>query len=140
MLTPTAPARTALHYTIDDTSSNQSPFVGEPRPELDAAWSNLLRCEIADTLTKALGGSLTGPQANVNTASKIRILENEMLRMNKTSIALRDGTGYIGYLESIHMLHCVVCNIVSFCTFLTVGNGCAAVETDLPIPPPSALS
>lgn len=28
--------------------------------------------------------------------------------MNKTSIVLRDGSGYVGYLESIHMLHCVV--------------------------------
>lgn len=31
-----------------------------------------------------------------------------MRRMNKTSIALRDGSGYIGYLEFVHMLHCVV--------------------------------
>ena len=29
--------------------------------------------------------------------------------MNKTSIALKDGSGYLGYLEAHHMLHCVVC-------------------------------
>lgn len=28
--------------------------------------------------------------------------------MNKTSVALRDGSGYAGYLETLHMLHCVV--------------------------------
>lgn len=38
----------------------------------------------------------------------VKITEDELRRMNKTSIELRDGTGYIGYLESHHMLHCVV--------------------------------
>lgn len=28
--------------------------------------------------------------------------------MGKTSLALKDGSGYIGYLETFHMLHCVV--------------------------------
>lgn len=28
--------------------------------------------------------------------------------MNKTSVTLRDGSGYAGYLETFHMLHCVV--------------------------------
>ena len=37
----------------------------------------------------------------------VRLTEDEMLSMNKTSVALRDGSGYIGYLESYHMLHCV---------------------------------
>lgn len=41
-------------------------------------------------------------------ASMIRLSKDEMARMNKTSIALKDGTGYIGYLETLHMLHCVV--------------------------------
>lgn len=31
-----------------------------------------------------------------------------MRTMNKTSVALRDGTGYLGYPEALHQLHCVV--------------------------------
>lgn len=38
----------------------------------------------------------------------IKISDEELRSMNKTSIALRDGSGYIGYLETLHMLHCVV--------------------------------
>lgn len=38
----------------------------------------------------------------------LRFSEDEMNRMQKTSLALKDGSGYIGYLESFHMLHCVV--------------------------------
>jgi len=38
----------------------------------------------------------------------VRVSEEEMRKMNKTSVALRDGGGYVGYLESHHMLHCVV--------------------------------
>ncbi|KAK1639179.1 hypothetical protein BDP81DRAFT_423609 [Colletotrichum phormii] len=37
----------------------------------------------------------------------LRFSEVEMNRMQKTSLALKDGSGYIGYLESFHMLHCV---------------------------------
>jgi len=38
----------------------------------------------------------------------IRISEEEMRRMNKTSVTLKDGSGYVGYLEALHQLHCVV--------------------------------
>lgn len=38
----------------------------------------------------------------------VKVSEDEMKRMNKTSVTLRDGSGYVGYLESLHMLHCVV--------------------------------
>ena len=41
-------------------------------------------------------------------ATMVKISEDEMRRMNKTSIAFRDGSGYLGYLEAHHMLHCVV--------------------------------
>lgn len=44
-------------------------------------------------------------------ASTIRLSEEEMKIMNKTSVALKDGTGYLGYLETFHMLHCVVCGL-----------------------------
>lgn len=38
----------------------------------------------------------------------IRLSADEMRKMNKTSVTLKDGSGYVGYLEAIHMLHCVV--------------------------------
>ncbi|KAH7311621.1 hypothetical protein B0I35DRAFT_438461 [Stachybotrys elegans] len=78
-----SPARTALRYVVQDFETGPSPFVGEPSKELDQAWSDLLR------------------------SSNIKISNDEMNRMNKSSIEIRDGSGYIGYLESIHMLHCV---------------------------------
>ncbi|XXH05942.1 hypothetical protein Hte_012385 [Hypoxylon texense] len=81
-----SPADSAIRYTAKDLEYEQtpSPFVGKPRPELDHAWTNLLR------------------------STMVRISEGEMKRMNKTSITLQDGSGYVGYLESHHMLHCVV--------------------------------
>ncbi|KAI1177470.1 hypothetical protein F4777DRAFT_206751 [Nemania sp. FL0916] len=80
-----SPARSAIRYMIEepDADPNTSHFAGEPRPELDQAWSSLLR------------------------SSMIKVSEDELRKMNKTSIALKDGSGYLGYLESIHMLHCV---------------------------------
>jgi uncharacterized protein (UPF0216 family) len=40
--------------------------------------------------------------------SIIRLSEEEMLKMNKTSLALKDGSGYIVELAAYHELHCVV--------------------------------
>ncbi|GAD97500.1 hypothetical protein AN7265.2 [Paecilomyces variotii No. 5] len=79
------PAQSALQYKVENLSSGPgpNPFAGEPRPETDEAWSDLLR-----------GGI-------------VKISEDELRRLNKTSIPLRDGSGYIAYLEAIHMLHCV---------------------------------
>ncbi|KAI1771727.1 hypothetical protein F4818DRAFT_445058 [Hypoxylon cercidicola] len=80
-----SPAESAIRYTVEELEYAQtpSPFVGKPRPELDRAWSQLLRSIL------------------------VRISEDEMKRMNKTSVTLQDGSGYVGYLESLHMLHCV---------------------------------
>ncbi|KAI0897749.1 hypothetical protein F4806DRAFT_375667 [Annulohypoxylon nitens] len=81
-----SPAETALqHITIEDLNyeHSSSPYTGEPRPELDQAWSKLLRSTL------------------------LRITKEEMVKMNKTSISLVDGSGYVGYIEALHMLHCV---------------------------------
>ncbi|KAK8855108.1 tat pathway signal sequence [Apiospora arundinis] len=78
-----SPARATLEYMTKIPDTGPSLYVGEPRLELDQAWSKLLR------------------------SSMIKLSKEEIRSMNATSIALRDGSGYIGYLESIHMLHCV---------------------------------
>ncbi|KAI1204065.1 uncharacterized protein F4807DRAFT_449050 [Annulohypoxylon truncatum] len=79
------PAEVAVEYNVQEINYEQDfdLFAGKPRPELDLAWSQLLK------------------------SSMLKISEDEMRQMNKTSISLRDGSGYIGYLESLHMLHCV---------------------------------
>ncbi|KAK4504788.1 hypothetical protein PRZ48_002750 [Zasmidium cellare] len=79
-----APATSAVPYEVKSIDVYEpSNFTGEPRHELDVAWSNLLR------------------------STKIRVSEDEMRTMNKTSVSLRDGTGYLGYPEVLHQLHCV---------------------------------
>ncbi|KAI0396445.1 hypothetical protein F5Y17DRAFT_419109 [Xylariaceae sp. FL0594] len=81
-----SPAETSLEsIVIDETGhgSHGSLYTGEPSLELDEAWAKLLK-----------------PVAS-------RLSEEEMIQMNRTSVALSDGSGYLGYLESYHMLHCV---------------------------------
>ncbi|KAK4655124.1 hypothetical protein QC762_404494 [Podospora pseudocomata] len=82
---PYSPAHSAIRYKVsqDKYEEGPSPFSGVPRLELDEAWSKLLR------------------------SSMIRLSADEMRKMNKTSVMLKDGSGYVGYLEAIHMLHCV---------------------------------
>lgn len=41
----------------------------------------------------------------------LRFSEEEMKAMGKTSLALKDGSGYVGYLETFHMLHCIVSDL-----------------------------
>ncbi|KAK4195845.1 hypothetical protein QBC40DRAFT_314971 [Triangularia verruculosa] len=80
-----SPADSAVRYQVyqDKYDEGPTPFSGEPRPQLDNAWSKLLR------------------------SSMIRLSAEEMRRMNKSSVTMKDGSGYVGYLEAIHMLHCV---------------------------------
>ena len=60
------------------------PFTGLPRRELDEAWSDLL------------------------TASMIEMPAEEMRKMNKSSIAVRDTGNYVAYYGVFHQLHCLV--------------------------------
>lgn len=59
-------------------------FTGLPRRELDEAWSDLLR------------------------PSMIDMPAEEMRKMNKSSIAIRDTGGYVAYYGVFHQLHCLV--------------------------------
>ncbi|KAI1108878.1 hypothetical protein F5Y14DRAFT_458896 [Nemania sp. NC0429] len=58
-------------------------YRGEPRPELDQAWADLLE------------------------HNNIRLSDDELKRMNRTAIKLSDGSGYFGQLSAYHHLHCL---------------------------------
>jgi hypothetical protein len=64
---------------------NSSPFLGQPRPELDEAWHALL-----------------DPTA-------LRFSDDEFVRAgNITSVRHKSG-GYVGGMGFVHNLHCLVC-------------------------------
>ncbi|OAQ76521.1 hypothetical protein VFPBJ_08881 [Purpureocillium lilacinum] len=58
-------------------------FKGPPRPELDEAWNKLL-----------------GP-------TSIRVSKETLDRINRTSVPLLDGSGYMAGLDVYHQLHCL---------------------------------
>ncbi|KAJ6442617.1 GTP:AMP phosphotransferase, mitochondrial [Purpureocillium lavendulum] len=60
-----------------------NPFKGLPRPELDEAWNKLL-----------------GPTA-------VRVSKEDLDRINRTSVPLLDGSGYMAGLDVYHQLHCL---------------------------------
>lgn len=56
----------------------------------------------------------------------IRLTEEEMQEMNRTSIALKDGSGYLAELGVYHQIHCVVSPKSTFlvfpCSFSIINN------------------
>ncbi|KAF4636214.1 hypothetical protein G7Y89_g1859 [Cudoniella acicularis] len=83
---PYSPAHAIVQYKIqslDLTATELSPFFGEPRPELDEAWSGLTE------------------------SSMVEISAQDMKIMNKSSIAIKETGGYVGYYAVYHQLHCL---------------------------------
>lgn len=81
-----SPARSAISFqrrVFDSSIDLESPFMGNPRPELDDAWHRLLR--------------------NTN----IRVSGETLRKVNATSIAFADGDGYYAQLGMYHELHCL---------------------------------
>jgi hypothetical protein len=84
-----------------------NPFVGDPRPEHDAAWGELLKSK-----------SIV-PEGFMNRKLKyfldmnVRFTEDEMQKINLTSISLKDGSGYVGTFTAYHDIHCVVGSYLS---------------------------
>lgn len=57
--------------------------------------------------------------------NNLQVQENDLRQLNKTTVALRDGSGYLASLEVLHQLHCLVrthCPETSFLWILTRGN------------------
>lgn len=81
-----SPARSAVSFerrVFDGSFVIENPFTGKPRPELDAAWHDLLQ--------------------NAN----IRVSKETLDRVNGSSIAFSDGDGYYAQLGMFHELHCL---------------------------------
>ena len=70
--------------SYDGELNTTKPCRGEPRPELDKAWHDLLQ------------------------HNNIRLSEEELHKMNRTAIELYDGSGYSGQINAYHHLHCLV--------------------------------
>lgn len=103
-----APARDSIQYIVKKEVAMllDNVLTGPPTPEADKAWEEFEKREAAFKYSQHIFGLTNGC-----TAFMLRLSEDEMNKMGKTSLALKDGSGYIGYLESFHMLHCVVCLI-----------------------------
>ena len=65
-----------------------NPYRGDPRPELDEAWHNLLE------------------------NNNIRLSKGELEKMNRTALELYDGSGYYGQMSAYHHLHCLVSDLM----------------------------
>lgn len=81
-----SPARSAVSFerkVFDGSFIIDSAFTGDPRPELDEAWHDLLQ--------------------NAN----IRVSKETLEKVNGTSIAFSDGDGYYAQLGMFHELHCL---------------------------------
>jgi hypothetical protein len=61
-------------HTFENSLETANPYKGPPSPELDHAWNKLLA------------------------PSAIRISKEDLDRINRTSVALLDGSGYFGTL------------------------------------------
>ena len=79
------PAQSALQREIRyfPTALRNNAFTGEPRPELDEAWHDLVRND------------------------NIHVPASEITRFNLSSIELADGSGVVAQLGVFHALHCL---------------------------------
>ncbi|KAI1172800.1 hypothetical protein F4777DRAFT_560200 [Nemania sp. FL0916] len=80
-----SPAESSLEFERDaiDGVVKKGIFVGPPSASVDAAWADLLA------------------------GSNIRIYSDEMNKLGLDSLALSDGSGYLGSLWVFHELHCI---------------------------------
>ncbi|RAL63941.1 hypothetical protein DID88_003129 [Monilinia fructigena] len=97
------PAYDAALYnivTIDSSTIIRSPFSGNPGPAVDKAWDDLMSSMSAKF--DCWGNFHTRPGIN------IRISEDDLRKVNGTSIKLADGSNdYWGSIEVYHHLHCL---------------------------------
>lgn len=96
---PALPAVKWELRTFENSLETANPYKGAPSPELDDAWNKLLA------------------------PSAVRVSKEDLVRINRTSIPIKDGNGYFGTLGKIfrpeqlrlantfvdvhHQLHCL---------------------------------
>ena len=114
-----APAKDdeALHYekrrlwrNIDDNV-----FTGDPRPELDAAWRELIEREFCLSSVYLCSFGLHGSclfslldyMLKHSSAMTLKISAKELSHLHEDSIAFADGSGYIAEMAVYHELHCI---------------------------------
>lgn len=87
LTSPLAPANEALKpekILFNDDIAKWNSYRGEPRPEMDEAWHELLKY------------------------SNIRVSAEDLKAINRTSVKLSDGSGmYMSELNVYHQLHCL---------------------------------
>ncbi|KAK8074281.1 hypothetical protein PG994_005180 [Apiospora phragmitis] len=88
-----SPANGALRYrkvSYNGALHQASPYRGDPRPELDQAWADLI------------------------THNNVRLSKEELHMMNRTALELYDKSGYYGQLSAFHHLHCLkyICQVL----------------------------
>ncbi|RDA89597.1 hypothetical protein CP533_6230 [Ophiocordyceps camponoti-saundersi (nom. inval.)] len=83
---PSAPAREAVKFhqvRFDGSLGLRSRYTGEPREETESSWGRLFQ------------------------HYNIRFTAEEMRRMNRSALELRNGGGFYGQLSAYHHLHCL---------------------------------
>ncbi|KAI1175804.1 hypothetical protein F4777DRAFT_548669 [Nemania sp. FL0916] len=81
-----SPAKDVIRFhkhQFDGSLGLRTKYTGEPRPEVDEAWGRLFD--------------------NYN----LRFTAEEMKKLNRTGLELRNGGGYFGQLSAYHHLHCL---------------------------------
>ncbi|MCJ1420489.1 hypothetical protein MMC32_006846 [Xylographa parallela] len=100
-----SPARDIISYEVVTTHSeidSMNAFKGLPRPELDQAWNEAyLYC---DGLPLSFCG---GYLADMLEGPNIVVSSEDLKDINRTSIELADGSGYLGTLSVFHQIHCL---------------------------------
>ncbi|GKZ56178.1 hypothetical protein AnigIFM49718_001402 [Aspergillus niger] len=82
-----APIQGAVSYEkvwYDGSLGNRNRYIGEPRPELEAAWHELTK------------------------NNNLRFTKSELQKLNKSALELADGSGYFGQVMVYHHLHCLL--------------------------------
>ena len=87
------------------TLGEKNEFMGEPRPEQSKAWKDAYgNCETSPDYAK-------GVEENAKTDGclgiHIRVQKEDLDKINRTSIPLADGSGYLASLDVFHQIHCV---------------------------------
>jgi hypothetical protein len=91
LLTLAAPAKEAIKWelrTFENSLETANPYKGEPRKELDEAWNKLLD------------------------PSAIRVSKDDLNKINRTSVPILDGSGYMATL-GLSLANFAFCNSYS---------------------------